>query len=118
MIVESMNDEANRNSAANLMAMLGNSKRLLIISLLVESEISVGELAKISNLSQSALSQHLAKLRSLQLVTTRRDAQTIYYSCASSSVITVLRTLDALFSECGARPHELSVRINLPIQVP
>ena len=59
--------------------------------------MTVGTIADKVSLSQSALSQHLAKLRSLGLVETRRDRQMIYYSCNSHAVKQVLRTLDGIF---------------------
>lgn len=79
---------------------MANPKRLQILCSLVEGEVAVGVLANQVGLSQSALSQHLSKLRAQKLVTTRRDAQTIYYSSSSDAVIKVLDTLKAIF--CGA----------------
>ena len=73
----------NADDAAALLALLANGKRLTIIEHLLEREMTVGAIAKKVSLSQSALSQHLAKLRSLNLVETRRDRQMIYYSCKS-----------------------------------
>ena len=73
----------NADDAAALLALLANGKRLTIIEHLLDREMSVGAIAKKVSLSQSALSQHLAKLRSLNLVETRRDRQMIYYSCKS-----------------------------------
>ncbi|ESY68648.1 MULTISPECIES: metalloregulator ArsR/SmtB family transcription factor [Mesorhizobium] len=67
--------------AAELLAVLGNERRLVILGHLTEGEISVGELAVLVGLSKSALSQHLSKLRKHQLVSTRRHRQTVYYSC-------------------------------------
>ena len=59
----------------------------------------VGSIADRISLSQSALSQHLAKLRGLDLVETRRDRQMIYYSCNSEAVRKLLHTLDGIFGE-------------------
>jgi ArsR family transcriptional regulator, virulence genes transcriptional regulator len=67
-------------NAARLLAALANQKRLMIMSYLFQGELSVTALAERVALSQSALSQHLAKLRKLDIVGTRRDGQTIYYS--------------------------------------
>jgi len=50
-------------------------------------------------LSQSALSQHLAKLRAAKVVETRRDRQTVYYACHSNAVIQLLRTLNAIYAD-------------------
>ena len=87
------------NEAARFLAILGNGKRLAILCLLVNGEMSVGAIAERVQLSQSALSQHLAKLRGEKLVATRRVRQTIYYSCRSQQVKDVLVTLDGLFGE-------------------
>lgn len=57
----------------------------------------MGELAALTGLSQSAISQHLAMMRSSSLVTTRREAQTIYYSCSSVAAKTLLDALGTLF---------------------
>jgi len=66
--------------ASSLLKAMANDKRLAILYALHEGEKNVGELEKIVNLSQSALSQHLARLRRDNVVTTRRDAQVIFYS--------------------------------------
>lgn len=87
----------NADEVAALLTMLGNSKRLVIMSHLLEGEMAVGAIAEKVSLSQSALSQHLAKLRSMNLVETRRDRQMIYYSCKSDLAASLLRALDGLF---------------------
>ncbi len=89
--------EERAEEAAALLASMANAKRLLVLCHLVEGECSVGELAAIAGLSQSALSQHLGRMRLQGLVRTRRDAQTIYYSLASDAVRSVLVTLYALY---------------------
>ncbi|EPE95115.1 ArsR/SmtB family transcription factor [Rhizobium grahamii] len=81
---------------ARLLTLLANEKRLLIASLLLDNELNVGELAKRVGLSQSALSQHLARLREGNIVTTRRDAQTIYYSTMHYGVRKILSTLEEI----------------------
>ncbi len=78
--------------AATLTA-LANPKRLVVMCTLLEGEKSVGDLAAIVQLAPAALSQHLAKMRALKLVSTRRDGQVIYYSLASTEVKAVLQTL-------------------------
>lgn len=76
-----------------------NPKRLAILRILVDAEIPVGELAHRVGLSQSALSQHLAKLRNANVVQTRREAQVIYYFSHSDAVRRILATLEAIFRE-------------------
>src|SRR3546814_14369233 len=68
------------NEAAALLKALAHPARLLVLCQLVEGEASVGELQPITGLSMSALSQHLAVLREMELVPTRREAPTIYYA--------------------------------------
>lgn len=89
----------NAEDAATFLTLMGNEKRLVIMSHLLEGEMSVGAIAEKVALSQSALSQHLAKLRSLDLVKTRRDRQMIYYSCNSDAARELLDTLDGIFGE-------------------
>lgn len=84
--------------AAAFLTLMGNEKRLAIMSHLIDAELSVGTIADKVDLSQSALSQHLAKLRAFDLVQTRRDRQTIYYSCRSDAVRQLLLLVDQIFS--------------------
>lgn len=88
--------------AAEFLSAMANPKRLLILRSLVNQEMAVGALATQVGLSQSALSQHLSKLRAQNLVTTRRDAQTIYYSSSSDAVLKVLMTLQEIYGEEAA----------------
>lgn len=78
---------------AKLLKAMGNEKRLDILYNLSQREMNVGELEKVVDLSQSALSQHLAILRAEHLVKTRRSAQTIYYSIRSDKVVRILEIL-------------------------
>ena len=91
--------EASAEKASRLLTAMANSKRLIVMCNLLEGEKSVGQLAEIVGLSVAALSQHLGKMRAYDLVRTRRDGQTIYYSLASKEVEEVLRTLYELY--CG-----------------
>lgn len=85
--------EKNAEVAVNLLKALSNEKRLMVVCALYKGERNVGELEKIVGLSQSALSQHLARLRRDGLVNTRRDAQTIYYSLSDKATEQVLKCL-------------------------
>ncbi|KQV64559.1 metalloregulator ArsR/SmtB family transcription factor [Rhizobium sp. Root1220] len=89
---------AHANIAAALLSAMANPKRLLILCNLVKGEIPVGALATEVGLSQSALSQHLSKLRAQKLVKTRRDAQTIYYSSSSEAVLRILEALEDIYA--------------------
>lgn len=94
---------AHAGDAARLLKALGNEKRLMVLCLLVEAERSVSDLNARLDLSQSALSQHLAVLRADGLVTTRRDAQTIYYSLADGPAQRIIDTLHGIYC-AGERP--------------
>lgn len=83
--------------AAALMDMLSQPARLRILCILLEGEQSVLSLAGLVDMSQPAMSHHLKKLRSADLVQTRRDAQTIYYSLKGREVAAVLKTLHELY---------------------
>lgn len=100
MVSEQLVDNA--DMVAEFLSAIGNGKRLAIMCHLLSGEMSVGEIAEKVELSQSALSQHLAKLRALGLVDTRRERQMIYYSCSSSKVREVLTTLDGIFGSRAA----------------
>ncbi len=79
--------------AAQFLKLMANPHRLMILCYLVDGEYSVGELNSNLDLSQSALSQHLAILRTSGLVSTRRQQQTIYYSLASPQVQSLIDEL-------------------------
>jgi ArsR family transcriptional regulator, virulence genes transcriptional regulator len=86
--------------AAQLLKLLGNEKRLLILCFLaVRGEMTVGELVGVVKLSQSALSQHLARLREDGLVVFRRTSQTLHYSVADKRALRVLQVLKEIY--CG-----------------
>lgn len=83
---------------ADLLGALANDRRLLILCKLVEDgEATVGGLADEVGLSQSALSQHLARMREEGIVTFRRDAQTLWYRIADPRVESLLATLHRLY---------------------
>ena len=90
--------ERKAGEAAGLLKLLANERRLLILCrLAIAGEMSVNDLAAAVGLSQSALSQHLAKLREEGLVATRRAAQTIFYRIADSKVARILALLKSIY---------------------
>ena len=95
------NQQFMQAGAANAAAMLravGNESRLLILCLLIEhDELSVGALQEQISLSQSALSQHLARMREDGLVTFRRQSQTLYYRIDNPDAAKLLATLKSIF---------------------
>lgn len=90
---------AHAESAVKILKALANKRRLLILCTLTHGEKCVGELEEMIGISQSALSQHLAKLRSDGLVSTRRDAQTIHYMVSSPAVTEMLQSLKNIFAD-------------------
>jgi DNA-binding transcriptional ArsR family regulator len=90
--------KAKAGQVADLLRTLANDRRLLILCRLVEcGEATVGQLADDVELSQSALSQHLARMREEGLIAFRRDAQTLWYRIADPRVEDLLATLHRLY---------------------
>ncbi len=84
-------------SAAALLKALANENRLMILCTLMSGEMSVGELNEQVPLSQSALSQHLASLREAGLVSTRKEAQTVYYRLQGDEATKVIAVLQSIY---------------------
>ena len=83
--------------AAALLKALANENRLLIMCTLISGELSVGELNEKIPLSQSALSQHLASLREAGLVTTRKEAQTVFYQLSGNEATRIIAVLQSIY---------------------
>ncbi|ALK09449.1 ArsR/SmtB family transcription factor [Blastochloris viridis] len=110
--MELENLSARAAEAEAFLKALANRYRLMVLCELHRGERSVGELQDMVGLSQSALSQHLARLRADALVATRRDGHTIFYSIASPGVSRVIAVLYDLYcaDSCGrtsSRPAEI-----------
>lgn len=88
-----------------LLKAIANPARLVILCQLVEGERSVGALERAVGLSQSAISQHLAVLRRGDVVTSRRDGQTIFYALANADVVTLMGTLHDVFCREAPSPR-------------
>lgn len=95
------------HDAAALLKALANPHRLQILCVLGEGELSVGALNERIPLSQSALSQHLAVLRSDGLVRTRRESQAIHYSVCPGPALDVIHVLHGHFCR-ATRPKKRS----------
>lgn len=90
--------ERKAGEAAALLKLLANENRLLILCrLAIAGEMSVTALVDAGDLSQSALSQHLGKMRDDGLLATRRDAQTIYYRIADKNAARLLALLKDIY---------------------
>jgi ArsR family transcriptional regulator len=89
---------------AGVLRAVANERRLMILCKLVEwGEGNVNALAEAVGLSQSALSQHLAKMRDEGLVTYRRDSQTLWYRIADTRIEDLLATLHKLYCKPNKR---------------
>lgn len=90
--------EGKAGEVAGALRALGNDKRLMILCKLVQNEeMNVGALAEAVDLSQSALSQHLARMRAEGLLATRRDSQTIWYRIADEKTEKLVGALHQIF---------------------
>lgn len=87
----------NSERASKLLRLMANEKRLMILCNLVGRELSVNEIQEATNLGQSTVSQQLAVLRAEKLVTSRREAQSVYYSLASEDATRLLETLHGIY---------------------
>ena len=93
--------ESEQSKLTTVLRAMSNAKRMRILNVLSDGrERSVSELeGVIASLSQSALSQHLAILRRANIVRTRRESQTIYYSIDDSDVLRILRLLGHIYTD-------------------
>ena len=94
--------------ATSFLRTLAHESRLLVLCLLIErGEMTVGQLLEEVDLSQSALSQHLAKMRDEGLVDKRRDAQNMYYFIADPNVAKILSSLKEMFCPWDIRSRAI-----------
>ena len=91
--------EKNADKATRLLKSLASKPRLMVLCQLVDGEHTAGELWENSDLSQSALSQHLAKLREEDLVQTRKESQTVYYRLKSDHAAKIIKTLHSIYCQ-------------------
>jgi len=89
--------QQNAQRASTLLKAMSNEHRLMVLCQLQKGEKSVGELESVIGLSQSALSQHLAKMRDEGIVATRRESQTIWYRIADPRIERLFATLYGLY---------------------
>lgn len=86
-----------RKNVAQILKTIAHESRLMILCMLVKNEMTVSQINEYVNLSQSALSQHLAVLRQHNLVETRRESQTIYYKLADKDLSHIVTSLHDVF---------------------
>ena len=97
--------QQNANKASDLLKVMANQSRLMILCNLLDGEKSVQQLQGHVGLSQSALSQQLAILRGQNLVSTRREAQNVFYALNSSEAETLIGTLYQLYCAPAKSPQ-------------
>lgn len=95
---------AQAEQAAELLKAMAHPQRLRVLCLLVDGERSVGDLNREIDLSQSALSQHLARLREEGLVNTRKASQTVYYRLAPGPVLALIQALHEAYCAGAEKP--------------
>ena len=91
--------QQNAGAASELLKTLANPSRLMVLCNIVKQERTVSELEKLVGLNQSALSQHLSRLRHEGIVYCRREAQNAFYSLQDERARRVLETLHEIFCE-------------------
>lgn len=85
--------EKNVETASQLLKAIGSPTRLMLLCALADGEKSVSELTDALGLRQAMVSQHLARLRQEGLVTTRREAQSVYYQIADETAEEIVQIL-------------------------
>lgn len=95
--------------ASELLRVLSNPKRLLILCYLHDGELSVQQLQIATGLGQSTVSQQLAIMRGEKLVAARREAQSVYYSLESDEARAMIETLQSLYAPDPAALKEAAL---------
>lgn len=97
MFKESQKLAQNAETVADILRLLANSKRLIILCHISKEEKSVGEIASLVNMSDSAISQHLTKLHAFGIVKHKRQRKEIFYSLADRNIKKIMDTLYNLY---------------------
>jgi DNA-binding transcriptional ArsR family regulator len=113
MKIDTAQMQSAADAASELLKALANRHRLLILCQLIDGERSVGELAAFLGVRDSTVSQHLAILRRDDLVDSRRDGQTIWYSISSAAARELLETLYRVYCapSCPPKPRRKQARL-------
>lgn len=98
---------------ARMCQVFTSPKRLEILNLLKDKELSVGELSKLVKMRQANLSQHLSILREKGIVKTRRESTTIYYSLVNPKIIKAFNIIREMLLERLAQTEKLSQDIRM-----
>ena len=106
---------ANSEAMAERLRIMSNPDRLLMLCRMSDEEVTVGELVELTGLSQSAVSQHLAKFRDSGLVSVRRDAQARHYRLIDEDVRKIIATLCTI---CETRGESAAGRVATASRAP
>ena len=87
---ETMPEETELYDLAELFKVFGDSTRIRILFVLFEAEVCVCDLAKVLNMTQSAISHQLRILKANKLVNSRREGKSVFYSLADGHVRTII----------------------------
>jgi len=87
----------NAKRAETLLKLIANQKRLMILCHLVDTEKSVGELSSLVDLSYSALSQHLGKMKEQGIVDGKKEGKQVFYTLSNPEAKAILSTLYTLY---------------------
>lgn len=90
IVNETLPEETELYDLAELFKVFGDSTRIRILFVLFESEVCVCDLAKVLNMTQSAISHQLRILKQNKLVKNRREGKSIFYSLADDHVRTII----------------------------
>ena len=90
IVNETLPEETELYDLAELFKIFGDSTRIRILFVLFEAEVCVCDLAKVLNMTQSAISHQLRALKNAKLVTSRREGKTVFYSLADDHVKTII----------------------------
>jgi ArsR family transcriptional regulator, virulence genes transcriptional regulator len=91
------NSSQDAENAAKFLKTLANPNRLIILNLLMNNESCVGDLEKSLNISQSALSQHLSRMRDDGILARRRESQQIFYTIKDERIKKYLKLTQEVF---------------------
>ena len=97
---------------ARMCQVFTSPKRLEILNLLKDKELSVNELADLADIPQSNLSQHLTTMREKGMVNTRREGTTIYYSLVNPKIIQAFDIIREILLEKLAQTEKLSKKLH------
>ena len=90
IVDETMPDETELDSLAELFKVFGDPTRIRILFVLFETEVCVCDLARALNMTQSAVSHQLRILKQSRLVKNRREGKTVFYSLADGHIQSIL----------------------------